>query len=248
MFAFEMMSRTLGVTFTQFDDGSRDAMVDGHFTLAAGRTGAVEVTTAVDSAAMQSIAEIGKWKLTMPGQWAWHVWVGPTIRRAELGRHLTVLLPECERQRVLDPISLRPMSHLTDAYTWFHRNDIHVGAVPDTSHPGKVYFVAGTGGGGAVPDTLDGFPAWLADQMVTFDSKLTKLAKSGRPEQHLFLLTHDTWLPFVWDYHVCWELTVPTEPFDPPAGLSGVWLGNRFKRPSLYWTADAGWARTAEPD
>lgn len=165
-FASEIMRRTLGINVTDHDDNSQPAMVDGHFTLN-GSPGAVEVTTAVDQEWMQAEAIIGETELEIAGlQWSWHVMVGTGIRLADLRHHIEVLLPACEQQRLVRPDYLHPHPDLTDSYTWYFTHDIDAAAVPESRHPGKIYLVPAIGGGGAVPDNLDGFPAWLAEDQV----------------------------------------------------------------------------------
>jgi hypothetical protein len=246
-FAFEVMRRTLGIPIVHWDDGSQDAMVDGHFELADGRRGAVEVTTAAVQAAMQAEAEVSKWALQIPGlRWAWHINVGTDVRRAEFEQHLRLLLPRCEQQGVLNVDAVNPLPDLLDSLRWYFDHDIEAGASATTSYPGRIYIVPGTGSGGGIPDNLDGFSAWLGEQLATerFASDLAKLNNSGRAERHLWLCIHETWLSFGYDMHVAWEATLPTEPFIPPTGLTGVWLATSLKNPILYWTADRGWART----
>ena len=250
-FAFAVMGRTLGVVIICNDDGSQPAMVDGHFSLLDGRAGAVEVTTAADQTAMQSEREISKRRLSIPElEWSWHVNIGPGVNLDELDRHLSQLLPECERQGVADPDSLLPTPGLTESYVWLHAHDVHIGASPTTNHPGRIYLVPGTGDGGMVPHDLDGFPAWLREQLDTprFASDLAKLRTSGRSEQHLFLRIHEMWMPFKFDALVAWSEVLPIEPFDPPEGLTGIWLATRWKNPILWWSRDTGWRRTNEFD
>jgi hypothetical protein len=160
--------------------------------------------------------------------------------------HLKLLFAECERQGVVHMEALSPVIELTESYTWFFSNDIEVSGAPDSTFHGRIYFVAGTGSGGAVPDNLDGFSAWLEEQLADprFKSDLDKLNEDDRPERHLFLRIHEQWIPFKYDYYVAWGETVPTEPFNPPEGIAGVWLATRWKNPILYWTNDGGWART----
>lgn len=247
-FAFEVMRRTLGVDVVEHDDNSTPRMTDGHFTLPDGRLGCVEVTTAADQADMKAEAQLASLDDTVwEGlNWSWHVWVGRAVRISDMTHHLKLLVAECERQGVVHMEALSPVIELTESYTWFFSNDIEVNGAPDSTFHGRIYFVAGTGSGGAVPDNLDGFSAWLEEQLADprFKSDLDKLNEDDRPERHLFLRIHEQWIPFKYDYYVAWGETVPTEPFNPPGGIAGVWLATRWKNPILYWTNDGGWART----
>jgi hypothetical protein len=247
-FAFTLMSNTLGVDIFEHDDNSAPRMVDGHFALPDGRLGAVEVTTAADSDDMKNEAMMARLDgLVFEGlNWSWHVWVGKATPIPEIMHHLPLLFAECERQGVIRMEVLSPVPDLTESYTWFFNRDISVSGAPDTKFPGRIYMVAGSGGGGAVPDNLDGFAVWLEEALAVerFKSDLDKLDEAGREEKHLFLRVHEQWMPFKFDYLIAWSDVLPTEPFDPPGRLTGLWLATRWKNPVLYWTRDAGWART----
>ena len=187
-FAYAVINRILGVEVQHHDTGAKPAMVDGHFSLADGRTGAVEVTTVSAGKALEIEAVVPKWKLDIPGlQWAWHINVGSGVRRAAACRHLELLIPRCEQQGVRHIENMIPLPDLLDSYTWCIDSDIEAFGTPETSFPGRIYMAPGTSSGGAVPDGLDGFPAWLIAQLATdrFAGDLAKLKQSGRQEQHL---------------------------------------------------------------
>jgi hypothetical protein len=112
-----------------------------------------------DSAALQVESILGAEQLRVDGiRWSWIVNVGPTVRVNELRRHLPRLLLECENAGIREP-QLLPSGHASKLL--FVSNDISALGGAGTSRPGSVYLIPGMGGGGAVPEHLEGLPEWL---------------------------------------------------------------------------------------
>lgn len=241
-----MLRRVLGIEVTERDDGSAPRMEDVLFRLPDGRTGALEVTTIGDQAAIEGESIAGKWSWHVDGaKWTWMVHVGPGVQMLALKRHLATLLLACERHGVNDP-RLLPYDPRRDdaANKWFESSDVSMHGFATTRRPGAID-VLPSGGGGAAFDHLDGLPSWLADRLRAPDllANVEKLRASARDELRLFLRVHDTGIPFSLYDPLAFSSVVPTSPLDVPQGLSGVWLAPAWRNPILWWGARTGWRR-----
>lgn len=252
LIAYEVMRRTLGVTFTTCDDRQTAGRVDGEFTHTDGTLGAVEVTMLCDPR-MRQVADALRRLDGMTidgGRWAWHVSVGK-VSIAALAVHLPAVLAACEAADADDVRRFARAHRDHPSCDWFVRADVGVFASRTTSRPGRVYFVAGRSTGGFLVESLAGLaaamPAVFEWQQVP--AKIAKLRANGRPDLHLFLYLLDTsalsWA--LWE-RVAFGSDVPAEPLDAPSGITGVWLATGYRQPLLWWSVATGWRRTTVYD
>lgn len=244
-FACQVLRQVLGVTFTKFDDNTEPRQVDALFTLPDGVHGALEVTTIGDEAAiaLESLAHRRDW--TVPGaRWAWIINVGPPVSLDQLRVRIDELVLTCERLGATDPGQIFTVERRSPAFRWLDENDVSMFGSPNTTRPGAID-VLPNGAGGAVFEHLDELPTWIEAMLARpeIERKLDKLRATGRPELHLFVRIHDPGMPFSLHYPLAFRDAVPTTPLAPPAGLTGLWLGTRWKHPMLRWSADIGWRR-----
>ena len=115
---------------------------------------------------------------------------------------------------------------------------------PETNRPGAID-VLPQGFGGAVADDLDALPDWLADRFDTglLGNKLAKLARTGRPEQHLFVRVHQSGMPFGLFHPLTWTTAVPSGNLQRHGSLTALWMVARWSRSALRWSAIDGWDR-----
>jgi hypothetical protein len=246
-FAEKVLVRVLGIVVTQRDNNTQPRMVDALFDLPDGRRGAMEVTTIGDEGALETEGLARKMRWTLKGAtWAWIVHVGPGVSFKELKRHLPVIALTCERHGVREPelIPWADTDHL--AFRWLYSVDVSVRGYPNSRRSGVVE-VLPKGGGGLISEHLDDLPTWLEARLAQPDllENLAKLAATGREEQHLFLLVHDTALPFALYHPLAWSDLLPKDSLRAPVGLTGLWLAPQWKNPILWWASAAGWSREA---
>lgn len=239
-----------GAEVTQHDDGSAPSMHDLDVWIEDDRVGAVEVSAAVDSAALQL------WKLvTKPDQWTDNRLVGGwivTVSRTAQFRALKLRLPE-----LLRTLELQGRRHLGQ--------DLHgridagqeladsLGIVSAqqsaTDRPGSVYVLVGSQpeqSGGIAPDSADCVAEWLQDWLRRGDQRhnLDKLARSGARERHMAVLIAGVLhAPF----DVEWALTsskvaLPSVMLDSPDEITHCWVMSTWSSgQGLVWSPD-GWA------
>jgi hypothetical protein len=248
-YAAELVGRVLGATITDRDDGSEAGMVDALFEMPDGRLGALEVTIVADRRAMQAEALGDRLDgLRVPG--ARGVWTLVADRRVIMrnaDRHIASLVLSCEERGLGDPTLLLVEEFVDDpAYRWWvksHRPSLR-GSF-ETNRPGTVNVMPDLGPAVWVQD-LAGLTDWLHSRFESepVAGKLRKLSATGRPEQHLFLILHESSdiPPHVLE-RLNWSDTVPSEPLEPPEGLTGLWLAGRWRNPILRWHKAAGWSR-----
>lgn len=244
-FAEEVLRRVLGITVTAVDDNYSDRMVDALFFLPDGSEGALEVTTIGERSAMESeaLAAKGAWAVN-GAQWAWMVYVEPSVSLRELAEHLSDLVLTCERLGVPSPERVGEDANDRPSFRWLEGADLRLHGFPNSGRPGAIDVLPG-GGGGAVFDHLADLPGWLRNRLSENDlkRKIEKLHGTGRNELHLFLRVHETAMPFSLYYPLAWGRTMPDQPLDPPGGLAGVWLAPAWRNPILWWSTASGWSR-----
>lgn len=179
---------------TQHDDGSSPGMHDLDVWIEGERVGAVEVSAAVDSAALQL------WKLvTKPAQWTDDRldggWIVTVVRTAEF-RMLKLRLPE-----LLRTFELQGRRHLahdvygpTDAEEEMAASLGIVSAHQSaTDRSGSVYVLVGSPPeqrGGIAPESADCVVELLHEWLRRDDQRdnLAKLSRSKAPERHMVVL------------------------------------------------------------
>lgn len=244
-FAEEVLRRVLGATVTGRDDNSRSRMVDALFELPDGRLGALEVTTICDRATMEQERLAAKRDWHVDGaRWAWAVNANGRLSLRAFGEHLPTIVLACERHGVTDPAAIAWEMRDNQAFRWLSSTNVSFIGLPGTSHPGKVW-VMPDGGGGFVPEHLDGLPGWLEQRLTEPDmvENLDKLRATGREEQHLFLRVHDSAMPYALYDPLAFASYVPATPLNAPEGLTGLWLVPQWRNPVLWWSVVGGWLR-----
>lgn len=150
----------------------------------------------------------------------------------------------CESTGMTDPEDAAFAYRDHPAFNWFEASDISMRGFPDTNHPGRVDVLPDPSGG-FVRDDLDDLPAWLSARLARPDleRKVEKLRSSGRDELHLFLRVQHTGMPFELYEPTAFTSIVPTTAFDPPSGLTGLWLAPAWGNPILWWQSGDSWQR-----
>lgn len=248
-FAFEIIRRVLGVQVTPHDDGSEPRMVDGVFVCFGGGTGAVEVTTFGDPAALRSESVIAKlfgggWTLDAL-QWSWIVNVGSEVNPYELAKRLPAALLRCEGENLK---AYYWLDTPPDWLRWFEERDIGLSGSAETVRPGSVD-VLPQGDGGGAPSDGEMLSAWINDELLVdpvVEKRLAKLLEHEADERHLVIRVDWTGLPFGVVYSLMADYAPTADP-SIPAGLNGLWLLPRFGSPAV-WLRRRGWQREAVLD
>jgi hypothetical protein len=245
------LERVLGARFDGHDDGSAPGMVDGYFALPDATRGVLEVTTLGDPAAMELgsvLASRRGWRIE-GSRWAWDVRVPTLVRVRELEHHLPVVARACENAGVTLPALLDtradPATHV--AAEWLRNARVQVEGFPGTDNPGAVYALADADGGGMIDDAMPGFVEWLEEQFQDepLRGHVAKLVATGVAERHLFLRVHGSGIPEEHLVNLAFSNGRPTERFDSPGDLSGLWLVGEWSSTALHWTGGDGWRREA---
>lgn len=240
-FAFEVLRRATGATFTEYDDNSRPGMADGLFEVNGRPVGAVEVTIVGDPIAIESESLGGRGDWTVEGsRWAWMIHVAPDVRLGELRSHLSELVLSCESMgctslRALDP------PPVTAAFRWAEESGISMTAAPRARQP-RIYVLPGAIGGWP-GDGLARMGDWLTGVLSQprTSSKIAKLVATGRPDRHLFLVVHQSGIPTgllsaMLDQPSPADVAAPACP-----DLAGLWICPRWGSGILRWLTGDGW-------
>ena len=215
------------------------------------RFGAVEVTSAADP------ESIPLWKLVNTRQrWTeprlaggWFVTLLPSTRGKPLRAQLPPLLADLERvgiTEVRDQVGTQhPIATQLSQLGVVHARQ---GA---TAHKGSIYAtieLPAEKSGGRVADTGDALASWLSDWIVEPDQadNLQKLARSGAPERHLFVIFPGfTTAPFsVVDLLLRNEAPLPTVPPTLPPEVTHVWAMSTWDSGDGFrWSPAEGWSR-----
>jgi hypothetical protein len=239
--AAAMVSAALGVQVRQHDDGSRDGMHDLDAMLPDGPA-AVEVTACADGEAIETwnLMNGGDGFWTIPGlAQQWTVVVLPTARIKLLARHLPALLAEAERD------GLCAVEDLLSGFGVVRASAFQ------GDHPGRTYLtisLPSERSGGAVPQTGDHIAVWAGDWLRERGQidVLTKLAKSGAAERHVFaFVTGLTPAPFGVQYLLMVDdPPLPTIAPALPDEVTHLWVCGTWSTPAgLRWSALGGWQR-----
>jgi hypothetical protein len=178
----------------QHDDNSEAGMYDLTITYPDGTIGAVEVTAAADS------QQLELWKLAggRGNRWiepaiagGWIVRIPPSTRAKTLLRQLPGLLRDLERAGLHD---IRGDKTSTDQPSALAGQLSIIQAFQvTTGYPGSIYVMPPerlAQMGGCSPVTGDPLASWLSEWIPdpSRADNLRKLARSGAPERHLFVL------------------------------------------------------------
>jgi len=248
--AFEVVRRTLGTDVEHRDDGSneRQGEVDAHIIAADGERAALEVTVVGDQASLeveQVLVRPGGW--TDPHlRWRWDVRPGPRTRYADFAMSVTTLAAACELAGITDPEALVPSSETERrALEWYRASDCPMFGNSQTSAPGTVD-VLPPSSGGAVDEELNGLDAWLVITLASghIARRIDKLNRSGLRERHLFLILHESGVPFPIFYGLAFKTRVPREPPSLPDGVTHLWLFTGWRDGGvLRFEPAGGWLR-----
>ncbi|WP_344982267.1 hypothetical protein [Streptosporangium fragile] len=240
-----------GMNVRQHDDGSESAMHDLNlFSQDGALRGAVEISAAADGDSIEL------WKLvnghgrriysSLAG--GWFLRLQPSTRVKPLLQALPALLAGWEQR------GIREFSRWDGSDPTFARA-FKLGIVgadqSGTDFPGSVYFtieLPPDKAGGFVTDTGDALAQWVGDWLreVGQADVLRKLAKSGAPRRHAFVLFPGfTTAPFkVADLLMRDSAPLPTASPSLPAEVTDVWAMSTWDSgDGFWWSADDGWVR-----
>jgi hypothetical protein len=217
-----------------------------------GLIGAVEVTAAADA------EQIELWKLVSGRgkRWiesnlvgGWLVRVLPSTRARELHKQLPGLLRELENE---DVSVIRGRRSSADPFT-ARAGELWIveARQGQTAHPGSIYVMIDQPleqMGGFLPTTGDPLAAWLGEWLAapSRQDNVRKLAYSGAPERHAFVLVPGfTQAPFAVT-HLLIEPGAPLPTISPalPSGITHVWAMSMWDSGDGFrWSPDSGWER-----
>jgi hypothetical protein len=256
--ARDIIRQTLSVPVEQHDDNSQDGMHDLWILHLDRAAAAVEVTAAADPEAAQLsklIATRGRW--LVPGiRGGWAVWVDPSTTRAKLlFTELPALLSELEEAGVshmdVDPQTGARGRWDARAHELGITNLIQSAG---TNYPGSVYVELDQPlerKAGFVAETGDAIAEWIGGYLQSERaSDLAKLARSGAPERHAFVLVPMfTTERFAISELVMWsEARLPLTPPRLPVEVTHVWVvGMAYGVAGFYWAPDTGWSAVRTP-
>ncbi|MFI5849361.1 hypothetical protein ACIA8B_14830 [Micromonospora chalcea] len=235
----------------QHDDGSKPGMHDLDLIRTGRQFGAVEITSAADP------ESIPLWKLINKGQrWiepqlagGWFVSLLPSARGKRVRAELPSLLAELERLGITEVSSrrrpLHPVAQQLDAL------GVVTAGQGGTQFPGSIYptiQLPDEKSGGMVADTGDALASWFSDWLPEPDQadNLQKLARSGAPERHLFVLFPGfTTAPFpVVDLLLRNGAPLPTVPPTLPPEVTHIWAMSTWDSGDGFrWSPTEGWSR-----
>lgn len=249
------IAATLGVPVEQHDDGRRPGMHDLNIVGPAGTHAAVEVTTAADADSIELWRLVNgsgqRWIVpTLRGGWMLHL--EPTARAKRLLSHLPAFLLELETEGVAE-IGRRGRHEAPGSVEYRARHfGITVGDQSPTDFPGSIYLTIERPSertGGIVDNTGRAVSLWVPRFLLDAHQRdvLAKLARSGVPERHAFIIVPAfSTAPFgVID--MLWrgqEDVVPQDAPVLPPEVTHIWLMSLWTIGSgLRWSPGRGWER-----
>jgi hypothetical protein len=256
--ARDIISQTLSVPVEQHDDNSQDSMHDLWILHPDRAAAAVEVTAAADSQSIQLsklIATKGRWQVPgIRGGWAVSVEPSRTVAKL-LFAELPALLFELEGAGETH-VDVGPATGARGR--WDARahglgiTNLFQSAATDS--PGSVHVLLDPPlerKAGYVASTGDAIAEWIGDYLQSERaSDLAKLARSGVPERHAFVLVPMfTTAPFaVSELLLTGGPRLPITPPRLPVEVTHVWVvGMAYDVTGFYWAPDAGWASVRTP-
>jgi hypothetical protein len=239
-----------GSTVKQHDDGSEPGMYDLTITYPDGRIGAIEVTAAADA------QQLELWKLirrrgrpwiepSLAGGWL--VQIQPSAR-SNLLKKLPDLLSRLERA---DQRFVRGSDSADQTSTLASELRIIEARQSPTDRPGSIYVMPPQRlgrMGGSSPVTGDPLARWLSAWIPdpSRSDNLGKLARSGAPERHLFVLVPGfNEAPFaVNDLLIAPNAPLPTIPPVLPPEITHVWTVSTWDSgDGFLYALETGWTR-----
>jgi hypothetical protein len=218
-----------------------------------GTTGAVEVTAAADAQQLELWKLVGgrgkRWiEPVLIGGWV--VRILPSTRARALRQQLPSLLHNLERDHVGVVRGDKTSTDVLNALAG------QLGIVEakrgPTAHPGSIYVMPPERPlkqmGGFSPATGDPLAQWLGEWIPhpSRADNLQKLARSGAPERHLFLLVPGfTSAPFaVKDLLMMAHAPIPIIPPVLPPEITHVWTMSTWSSGDGFrWAPETGWSR-----
>lgn len=237
----------------QHDDGSEPGMYDLTITYPDGQLGAVEVTAAVDARYQELwklIRRQGKPWIDPMLAGGWMVRVKLSARANALARHLPALLRDLEHQGRHD---LRAAHALTDqASALAAQLGVIQARQGPTARPGSIYIMPPERPlnemGGFSPSTGDPLARWLSEWITDASrtDNLRKLAGSGAPERHLFVIVPGFHSGSFAVTDLLWSpgAPLPTAPPVLPEEITHAWAASTWESGDGFrWSPDTGWQR-----
>lgn len=249
-FACVIAERVLGVVAEAWDVDGREGVVDAMLTYPDGRRAAFEVTSLSAEGAIQTQRLLGRdnFSWPLPGQWWWTISVGSARDIPRLRATYQKIILICERANVELPERLR-WSEIDDAdMRWLvaessstmigHRNS------PASAAPGGGAMVVPAGSGGAANESLSGLTDALSEAFAVdhMPSHIRKVQQTEADERHLFIVVHDTALPFTVMYALMFTVELPSAAPPLPVEIDHLWLAPPYTRRILLWSLVSGWA------
>jgi hypothetical protein len=118
-----------------------------------------------------------------------------------------------------------------------HRNS------PASEAPGGGAMVVPSGSGGAADTSLSGLTDALGDAFTVghMPAHIRKVREAEADERHLFIVVHDTALPFNVMYGLMFSDALPPAPPPLPTEIGNLWLAPPYTRRVLRWSRAASW-------
>jgi hypothetical protein len=237
----------------QNDDGSQSGMHDLTITYPDGRTGAIEVTAAVDARDLELwklVGGRGKRRIEPSLIGGWVVRILPTTRAKVFNEKLPGLLRALERNDLSDvrgdADSADPFRQLAGQLGIVHA------AQGSTAHPGSVYVMPPERPlnqmGGFRPSNGDALAKWISEWISdpSRSDNLSKLSCSGMLERHLFVLLPGFNRASFAVNNFLMESDAPAPSIPPalPSKLTHVWAMSTWDSEiGFRWALDTGWMR-----
>lgn len=240
--------RSLGVVAEAWDVGGRRGAVDAMLTYPDGRRAAFEVVKLAAEGVLHTEHLLARdnhiWPL--PGRWSWSIAVGSQRDIPRLQAVYENIIRSCEAADVEQP-------HVH--YGWLLSADPDVKwlvqesssrmlgnkRVPATEMAGAILMRPARAG--VVNQSMSGFTDGLsvAFEQPHMPRHFEKLAKAEGAERHLFIILHDSVLPFSIASELMFDHTIPPEAPPLPNHVTHLWLADGFSRRVLLWNSSDGW-------
>jgi hypothetical protein len=245
------MSRGLGVEVRCTDGGDVDGMWDFEFTLPDGSLGVGEMTRITDR-------DLQEWKAVLEGRRPQIdsplVWiVRPRGKRPRIGaflEHLAEVAPHAEAVADLpdlDELADHPLLADVPGMQWIRAQQLDVStARPLTEERAGLVIPLDPMMIEFTHATLEPALSWIEDELKNeprYAAKIRKLARSGRPEQHLVLRLDAGGMPAAEWLSFDRDSDLPRRSPVLPVGITGLWLLPEFAREFVWWTYRDGWQR-----
>jgi len=238
-----MIETALGSCVQQHDDGSQPSMYDLDIIGPEGVSGAVEVTAAASSAALQQWNEMnGRGRWTVPdllGGWVVHIRTGSS--RKALDALLPSILKELEVSEVESfEVDRPPITSLEQAIAEL---GVTYASRGPTTFPGSVYLLLDEGVDWSRRARLEEWVGEFLREPKQLDV-LSKLLVAAAPQRHAFIFmpVFNTAPQGMTDPLLLDPPVLPSHPPLLPAPVTHVWLTMALDMGmGLRWAPDSGW-------